>query len=150
MSERQWQQRIERQFDGDAPEGDGGKPETAEQQAHLDRLHRLRDGVKSAASRQVIEDAQFPAFMDGIRERIEAPRVGHRRLWTFASVTAAALIVAASTFITYVVVTNDSGTGVGTVVDAYESDIPGAIVESSTSEDGTVSVWVTVPERDIQ
>jgi hypothetical protein len=150
MSERQWQQRIERQFDGESPEGDGGKPETSEQQAHLGRLHRLRDGVKNAASRQVIEDAQFPAFMDGIREQIEAPRTGHHRLWTFASLTAAALIVAASTFITYLAVTNDSGPGVGTVVEAYESDIPGATVDSSTSEDGTASVWVTVPERDIQ
>jgi len=150
MSERQWQQRIAREFDGEAPEGCGGEPGNAEEQAYLERLRQLREGVRNAASTEVIEDAQFRSFMDGIREGIETPRPGHRRLWAYVSLSAAALIVAASTYITYLAVTSDSGTGVGTVVEAYESDIPGATVDSSTSEDGTASVWVTVPERDIQ
>ena len=98
MSACRWQKNVEAHFDGEAKHA-------ARVEAHLEacpacaayarQLAAMRAGAAVAARPGCIADAQFPAFMEGIRERIEAPRRGYRGLWAGLSLAAAAMIIAA-------------------------------------------------------
>lgn len=140
---------IEQWFDGEAGEPDAALLERPDVRAYLEELQQLRDGAQSVAAPRTIDDAQFPAFMAGIREQLEtAPRRRLGGFWALASVTAAALIVAVSVFL---VLTGGGAANSPTVVEATSTGIEGALVESySSDEGGTATVWITLPERDIQ
>ena len=142
---------VEQWFDGEL-EGTGelerhvdGCPECA---AHLEELRRFRTGVAATGAPEAIRDAQFPAFMEGIRERVEYRPFWRGRLWALASVTAAALIVAVSAFL---VLTDGSPERVeATVVESCSTDLEGATVTSYASETGVTTVWVrTMSQEDV-
>jgi len=140
---------IEQWFDGEAAGPDPTVLERPGTQTYLEGLQRLRDGAQSVAAPRTIDDAQFPAFMAGIREQLETtPRRRVGGFWALASVTASALIVAMSVFL---VLTAGGVSNTPTVVEATSTGIEGASVESySSDEGGTATVWITLPERDIQ
>ncbi len=140
---------LEQWFDGETADPDPAVLEQPSTQAYLEDLQQLRDGAQSVAAPATIDDAQFPAFMAGIRDQLDtAPRRRVGGFWALASVTAAALIVAVSVFL----VLNAGGVAsTPTVVEATSTAIEGALVESySSDEGGTATVWITLPERDIQ
>jgi len=101
MGKCRWSQRVERWFDGESREPESvaqhvaGCPQCAAMAA---RLQRFREGVHAVDVRAEIASGQFPAFLEGIRQGIEAPRRRHTGVWALASVSAAALIVAVSLF----------------------------------------------------
>jgi len=149
MGKNDLERRVARRFDGEA-RGDALNEEaleSAEAQAHLAQLQKIRNGIEQVAVRETINDAQFPSFMAGIRERIETPQRHARGLWALASLTAAALIVAVSVFLIFA---SSRAPGVSTVVEAAESGIAGTTVNTYSSSDGTATVWVTEAQRDIQ
>ena len=142
MSKRRKFMEVERWFDGESSE-----PKQAEEiltdagsKLYAKDLETIREGVKEVTAQERIEDGQLPAFMEGIRERIDRPARGHRSLWAFASVAAAALIVALSV---YMVFTPPSP---NTVVEACSTEVEGATASSYYSDNGTAVVWV---ERDV-
>lgn len=119
----------------------------AADEAYLADLRAMRKGVEAVAGDGEIPEAQFPAFLDGVEARIQSRRSGRwTGLWALASVTAAALIVAASLFVMF-----DSGpAGVtATVVEGATTDLEGASVEWSYSEAGDATVWVETDDGDL-
>lgn len=149
MARCRWIYRVEQWFDGEAAE-----PESIERhvetcavcRAHLDQLRAMRTGVAAVNAREEIRDAQLPAFVAGIQERLTPPSRRHARLWALVSLSAAALIVALATFF---VVTNGLGKVDATVVESCSSDIQGATVTSYSSDNGVTTVWITVSEDDV-
>ena len=140
-----WQRQAERWFDGECAASDAVARHVAscpECAAFLDRLRVLRTGAKAVAVREEIAEPQLPAFIEGLRERIQAPP-RHRGAWALVSLTAASLIVAVSVFFTVTVVTGPPRGAAATVVESASTDIRGATVTVSSSEDGTALVWVT-------
>ena len=158
MSKNREQWNIEQWFDGEAPEAAGlADPEGdfSEARSYLEMLEKMRDGVQAVATHEAIGDAQFPAFMDGIREQLEQPkRAPARKRWALASLTAAALIAAVSV---YLVLGGGDGNGATTPVEAAvtevesaRTDIEGATVHTYySSESGVATVWVEPGEGEI-
>ena len=134
MNTNKRQQDIARAFDGE------GDPMTgAEAEAYTRDLQRLRDGVQAVSETPEISDAQFGAFMSGIRESIDArPRGRHRGLWAVASLCAASLLVALSVYL----VVFTGADGVQSEVEAATTEIPGAAVDWESDEEGNAEVWV--------
>lgn len=115
--------------------------------ARLEQLRRHRDAVNAVKTPQEIADPQFPAFMEGIRERVESAPRRHGGVWALASVATAALIVAVSAFL---VLTNGGPDKVeATVVESCSTEIEGATVTSYASDNGVATVWVNVAQDDI-
>ena len=142
---------LERCFDGEADQTDELMRHVdacSACAAHLEELRRFRNGVGAVRSRQEIRDPQFPAFMDGIRERIEPVRRRHGGIWALVSVTAAALIVAISAFL---VITDGAQEKVEATVrvESCSTELEGASVTSYASESGVTTVWVTLAQDDI-
>ena len=154
MAKCKWILEIERYFDGQSSQ-------TEEVTQHLNvcpscaafhkQLETMRQGVQISVQHETIRDAQFNAFMDGIREGVAArasvtvpPR---RRWWAWMSLTAAALIVSVATF---VVLTNGQKPvdATATVVESCTTDLEGGSVTSYKSE-GVTTVWVTVTKDDV-
>jgi anti-sigma factor RsiW len=145
MFECRWTYDVERWFDGEHPEPEAvhGHVETCPSCAgRVARLQRMRAGAQGVAKRHEIGEPQFAAFVKGIRDRVEAPRRGLRGLWALASVTAAALIVAAAAFVVF---TSGPEKVNATVVESCTSEIQGATVESYSSANGVTTVWLKVP-----
>ncbi len=142
MSKRRKFMDVERWFDGESSESNQTEDvlTDAGSKQYAKDLETMREGVKDVMARERIEDGQFPAFMEGIRERIDPPARGHRGIWAFASAAAAALIVALSV---YMVFTPPSP---HTVVEACSTEVEGATATSYYSDNGTAVVWV---ERDV-
>jgi hypothetical protein len=142
---------IARRFDGET-DGEHPNPLSADLAAYDAGLRLLRKGAQNARQRPEIADAQFPAFMQGIQESIEAPRRGHRGFWAVVSLSTAALLVAMSAFVIFMS-TNEHKTSVveavTTEVETVSTDINGATVDSYTSGDGTTVVWVSTEKRDL-
>ena len=118
-------------------------------------LSLIRKGAAAARRREGIADAQFPAFLDGVRARIAAEerrpagfaaRLARERAWAVVSLTSAALIVAVSAFLVFAGETPNAG---ATVVEEVSTEIDGASVHWDTSEDGATVVWVEMAERDL-
>ncbi|MCC6694265.1 MAG: hypothetical protein IT365_01415 [Candidatus Hydrogenedentes bacterium] len=141
---KKWQREIACRFDG---EGDATPAvPNAEAAAYEAAIRQLREGAKHALRRPEIADAQFPSFMEGIRESIEAPRRHHRGFWAVLSLSTAALLVALSAFLVF---SSGPDKAVTTQVEAATTEIPGATVEKYTNEDGTAVVWVSTAQRDL-
>lgn len=151
MGKRREMRTIERWFDrqGSGP-GDveallALDPELA---AYARRLQATRDGAQSVARRERIEDGQFPAFMAGIREHLDAaPRRRFGGFWTYASVAAALLLVVAS--MALVMMGRPGSIKAETEVESVSTDIQDATVDCYPSKNGTATVWVNTPGKDI-
>jgi len=151
MIDCRWTRRVEQWFDGESSEAAGVEQHIAECArcaAHLEMLRELRQTVAAATLRPGLREAQFPAFLDGIRERltVETPRRGHRRLWALVSLSAAALVVAFSAFIVF---GGKPARVDATVVESCTSEIQGATITTYDSEQGVTTVWITVAGDDV-
>ena len=149
MRNCRWTKDIERWFDGESRHADRVQrhvTDCADCAAYLEGLQALRYGATDATRREEIQDPQFPAFFDGIREAIGTPRRGHGRLWALASGTAAALIAAMSLVVMF-------GSGHApvdaTVIESCSTDLEGASISTSDSKNGVPTVWITVTQDDV-
>ncbi|GMU93699.1 MAG: hypothetical protein AMXMBFR4_27570 [Candidatus Hydrogenedentota bacterium] len=140
---KKWQKDLAQQFDHDGMDALSSASLTHEEQEYLSTLQRLRDGVQEIKTTPEITDAQFSAFMSGIREGIEARPTGYRGLWAAVSMVTAALVIAFSLF---AVLDTFHQRGklpaVQAEVEKATTEIQGATVNSYTSDDGTAVVWV--------
>ncbi len=146
-----WERDIARRFDGETG-GDGNAPADARSAAYEAGLRLLREGAQQAANRAEIADAQFPAFMEGIREETERPARGHRGFWAVVSLSTAALLVALSAFLLFTTGEHATPTVVEAVtneVETVSTEINGATVDSYTDGDGTTVLWVSNGKRDL-
>ncbi len=139
---------IERWFDGDISyEAEAQRLITSDSAcaAHFETLEVLRKGAQELAHHPRIEPAQFPAFMDGIRERLAPPHRHYRGILTVASAVAASLIVA----ISILVMATPAPENVSAEVEKVDTFIEGAEVGYYNTDNGTMTVWVDVPEGDL-
>ncbi|MDZ4861740.1 MAG: hypothetical protein SGI88_22425 [Candidatus Hydrogenedentes bacterium] len=133
-----WQKKTAQQFDGHA--GAGPAPSTAGEREYLADIAYLRQGAQTVSPAPEIADAQFSAFMLGIREGIEAP-APRRGFWAALSLVTAALVAAISLFVIFET-NNIVQPPTVSAVESATTDISGATVTSGTAEDGTAVVWV--------
>ncbi|MBI2435978.1 MAG: hypothetical protein HYV26_24240 [Candidatus Hydrogenedentes bacterium] len=141
-----WMEKVEVYFDGehgDAPGVEAHVAQCHECAAYLKQLQVLRQGVAPLREVRGIEDAQFGAFMAGIREEIETPvRASFGGLWAMVSLVAAALIVALAVFSMF--------TGPqpvkATEVKSISTDLPGATIDVKSADDGPTIV-ITPSQR---
>ena len=139
---------VERWFDGDASCETEARALVAQDPqcaAHLEALEVLRQGAQELTEREAIHPAQFPAFMEGIRERLEPPRRHYRGVLTMASAAAASLIAAVAIF----VMATPAPDNVAAEVEQVDTFIEGAEVGFYNTDNGTMTVWVDVPEGDL-
>ena len=151
MNEWKWSERVERWFDGEIRH-----ETTADVSAHvagcrvcsdrLAELQRLRTAATAAVRREGIGDGQFPSFMAGVREGLEKRQRGWGRFWALASLTAAALIAAISTF---VIISDKPKTVDATVVESVTTDLEGATVQTYEDKEGDTTIAVTMSKDDI-
>jgi predicted anti-sigma-YlaC factor YlaD len=150
MRDCRWSPRVERWFDGESREPERVAQHVAECPGCaglVNRLERWRKGARAVAEKAEIADAQFPAFLAGVREGIEAPERRRSGLWAVVSLTAAALLVALSVFAVF---TGPGPAKAHTVVESAETEVEGATVETQDStEDSSAVIWVHVPRRDV-
>jgi len=146
MKKCRWIPNVERWFDKESVASDvRGHIESCPVCArHLDQLCAFRQAAHAARGAE-IGDAQFPAFMAGIRERVETPAPTRRRGWRVAWVTMAALLVASAAFL---VMTDGTRTVEATVVESYSSELEGAIVTTYASDTGVTTLLVQVSQDD--
>lgn len=105
-------------------------------------IDMLRQNLPAAASVPAIADAQFGAFMAGVREGMHAPaRPWALRLWAGASLAAAALVIAASLFLLFPESGQPARVEATEVVEA-RTELDGATVDVELSEDGNATLWV--------
>lgn len=144
---RRLQKEIARRFDG----ADLGEAEVLatgqEARTYLEGLRELRRRAQLLPDTPQIADAQFPAFMDGVREGVDraTPGVWGHRIWAMLSLSAAALLVALSLFLVW----NQAGPVSASVVEKATTEIQGATVNAYTSESGTAVVWVDSARVDL-
>ena len=143
------EKKLAEYFDGQRPEGPA--PSSPEAEAYLAGLQYLRDGARAAAATPQISDAQFGAFMNGIRERIDSAPVRGHWLWAKLSLAGAALVVAAAVFVIWESkdVIQPPVVGAESVVESASSDISDVTVKSETSDDGNAVVWMTPSQVDV-
>lgn len=150
MGKCRWTSSVEQWFDGEAGEGQeierhvGACQECA---GFAERLGALRRESQRLTAGEKIEDSQFPAFMDGVRARIETPRWRGKGLWALASVGAASLIVAVSIFV--VITGGQHEVKAQTVVLEASTELEGWEANTYTSENGTATVWVHEAQEDL-
>lgn len=150
MDACRWMKKIEAYADGETGAAAAveahlhGCPACA---GHLAQLRRIREGVGASTRREVIEDAQFPAFMRGIREGIESPAPAYRGGWfAVLSLSMAALIVALATV---AVLSGGPAPVKATEVESAYTDLEGATLNTYNSGDGVTTIWVTVDKDDV-
>lgn len=139
---------VERCFDGEYPqeEAAGLLKDDPEADTYRKSLDTLRAAARAAAATPEIAPAQFPAFMDGIRQRVAPQPRGHRGFWAFASAMAAASIVAAAAFL---LIVDNYRVPVAAEIEHISTDIPGAEVHYRVSDDGMATMWVEKAEGDL-
>ena len=144
-----WMNRIEALFDGEPVDAAAERHVAACPvcSAHLAQLQRMREGVAVVARRESIQDAQFPAFYQGIQDRIEMPEPRMAHFWTILSLTTAALIVAVTVFTVWA---GGPGAVQATEVETVSTELNGAKVETYRSEDGVTTVWVTMSKDHVK
>jgi hypothetical protein len=138
---------LERHFDGE-----GSMPEKVARaceedpalRAYSAHLQSLRSHAAAQRQDVAIQDAQFNAFMDGVRAGTEKRSFWSRGL-ALASVTAASLIISAAAF--YIVGYNPSPVE-ATEVEMVSTELNGD-ASWHESEDGIMTVWVSVAEDDL-
>lgn len=142
------EKKLAQHFDGQLPEG--AAPSSPEAQAYLAELRYLRDGARAVAETPQISDTQFSAFMNGIREGIDAPARGHW-LWAKVSLVAAALVVSMAVFVIWESknVIQPPVVDAGSIVESATSEIRDVKVKSETSDDGNAVVWMTPSQVDV-
>lgn len=146
------EQMLEAWFDGrlpaDAIEEHALSPAL---KGHLALLRALRNGAQASAEAMphAINDAQLPAFLAGIREQAEGEPAGLRwpSLWAYASVAAAAVVVALSTL--FIVAGGPEEVKAQSEVQTYSSELEGATIDAYTSDNGTAVIWINAPEADV-
>ncbi|MFP4499918.1 MAG: hypothetical protein ACLFTT_02865 [Candidatus Hydrogenedentota bacterium] len=155
MGECRWISHVDALFDNEAASQHNelaahvaACPACADYLAHLETL-RTAAGTVTEATPQ-IADNQFPAFMNGVREGIEARQQGLRPLWAALSLVAAALVIATSLFVLFAAPDQATPVEAGNVqVESAHSELEGATVDVQVSEEGNATVWVRVNPQDV-
>ena len=113
--------------------------------AALAGLRRLREGARAATRAASVEDAQFPAFMAGVREQMDAPARRPRGFLAVASLVTAAMVAALATF---AIIKGGPDPVRATEVEV-STDIPGAEVGWYDSKDDSITIWINLAEDDL-
>ena len=147
MYKRKEQIEIARVFDGEADTPVTGKASPGES-CYLAALEQMREGAQATMKREHINDLQFSAFMQGIRDKLEQPEPLRKpsRFWAWASLTAAAFVLA---FATFLMVSGSATNVTATVVEEATTEIQGANVSWYSDDDGDATVWVDVADGDV-
>ena len=148
MPKCRWMPEVAEWFDGETD----GEAKVAQHvaecpvcAAYLRSLRALRTGTESVALRPAIEEAQLPAFLEGIRIKTARRPRRHTGLWAFASAAAASVIAALSLFLVF---TGGSRDVAATVVESAATELEGATVRVYESDD-TATIWVNVPGKEV-
>lgn len=127
------------------PNAQNKRPDPAAAFAQAEQ--RYQEALAPLRERPHISDAQFPAFMDGIRQQLPGQRRPFGGRWALVSVAAAALVVAVSVF---AVLNSAQPQDVrATVVEEATTEIEGARVVWYPNEDGGATVWIEPAEGDV-
>ena len=148
MTHRAWIQKIEAWHDGESADTEAVQAHLAECpacQKHLDWLRQQRAALRGADDLRPIEDAQFNAFYDTIRDRLDPPRSHRRGFLAAASFTLAALIIAVSAFSIFY----GPAPVKATEVESASTELEGATIDWYSNEDGVTTVQLTLPEDDV-
>ena len=142
-----WKKRVEALHDGVADDAAKAHLVTcAACAAHLTALERIRAGIQAVRRTECIEDAQFSAFMTGIRREIDETPAPRRGFWAMASLSAAAMVIALTCW--SVLRTGFEGPAM-TEVEAMETELEGASLEWIPSDkDGVSTLWVNISKED--
>lgn len=157
MRKQSWQKQIEAYFDGELEHAGNARqlietrPECA---AYYRRLKALRPAGCQDTSAATIADAQFPAFMTGIREEIGArPGSGwglRNRTWLAAgSLAAAALVFVFAAFLVFTAFTGGTEPVQANEVEHVSTELEGATVQWYEDKEGGTTVWISVQEDDV-
>lgn len=148
MNACSWQDEIARYFDGEHPDAARVEAHLAECpacRAELAGLRQVRALLPPAPS--AISDAQFPLFMEGIREKLDAPRAYRwRTVWPALSFAAAALVVAVSAFL---ILGGGPQPALANEVESVSTELSGATVNVYENDDGVTTVWINVTKDTI-
>lgn len=150
MNRCRWEKRVERWFDGESTETDAVNRHLGECpscRGYVAQLTQLRDYARVIGRCEGIEDARFPIYMAGIRERIQAPRQWYGGLWAMASLAAAALIIGFSTLI--VLTGHPSKAKATSEIESVVTEIEGATVDAYSGNHGDAVVWVRFPDGEM-
>lgn len=138
---KQDQKALAARFDGERI-SENAAPLSEEAQAVLREMGLLREGVAAIKREEVIADEQFPTFMRGIREELEAPvHQHHRGLWAAASLVAAAMLTTIS--LLYIFAGGPDEVKANEV-EYVNTDLEGAEIQQYDGEDGTTTLWIRV------
>jgi hypothetical protein len=147
MSTCRWTEQVQAYFD-DEPQLAAGVKAHLEQCTECASFLRALEGLRSATLAvprpRGIDDAQFGAFMAGIREGIEspAPRFSLRGFWAGLSLVGAATVVVLAT---YSIISEP------TVIKATEVKSPSTQIEGATvdinSIDGVTTISLRAPKQ---
>jgi hypothetical protein len=136
--------RIAAEFDGEIALSEAERDallQDPERARYAEALPALRSGAQAAARvTPRIEDAQMGAFMAGIREGVATPEhAPHRGFWAAVSLTAAAMVIAVSTFIVL-----DGGPQAvqANEVESISTDLEGARLDVYDSDEGITTIWI--------
>lgn len=153
MDSCRWTYRVEAYFDGEAGDGqtavEGHLATCGACAAYLAQLETLRGGVAAVHTRPEIGDAQFGAFLEGIRTGIEEPALVRwfRPVMAGFSLAAAALLIALSLFILVSRPDHAPAVSAATEVEKYGTELSGASVDVQ-EDDGNVTLWLkNAPEH---
>lgn len=145
MGNCSWESRVEAHFDGYAEKGaevEAHLAACAECSGQLRQWQALRAGVARLPKPRGIEDAQFGAFMAGIRDGIEQPAPSHRGFWAALSLVGASLVVALAVFSMF----TGPAPVKATEVKSFSTQIEGATVDINVL-DGVTTISLSPPQR---
>lgn len=148
MKTCRWFKDIEAYVDGEASRAEAVESHLAACPAcasHRDGLLAWRAALRPAVEAPVLSDAQFSAFMAGIRTGIEAPRHRTGGIWALMSLAAAALVIAVATFSIFTGPTPLEATQ----VESVSTEIDNATVRVEQPEGGVTTIWVNINQDDI-
>lgn len=153
MRECRWTSKVEAHFDGEAQHASADVLDHLQNCAacadYCKTLDAIRTGAQSIALAPEISDAQFDAFLDGVREGLDAPATRRRPLWAMFSLAAAAIIIALATFLVITDFNGPSRNVEATVVESAYSELQGATVDVEIEQNGGATVWVNNAPNDI-
>lgn len=145
--------RLAARLDGESRHADAGHAgDDPELRAYADAIRAQRAAIAPLRQTPRIEDAQFRAFFDGVREGIDDPargraRQGHGRGWLAAlSLVAAALVVAVSAF---VILDGGPQAVQANVVEYVATDLEGARFDVYDSDEGVTTIWMVSAGDDL-
>ncbi len=147
MSKRKMMKQIGARLDGETRyAGRHATPKDEASKEYEAAVLQLRHSAACAARAPEISDTQFNAFMQGICEGIETPSPRYSKVWTLASLAAAALVLLLSVLAYF-------GTGSepvrATEVESVYTELDGVTVHYYDTPQGVSTVQVTMPENDL-